>query len=98
MSTPSYTVTHDSITIILKGETYTIRRGSKYFEEARRAVLEERWDMLPGLLTPGLAILKWLGGEWTFTDHHICYKGERVDFRLNDRMLRMAAEGADPRR
>lgn len=96
MSTPSYTVTNDSITVILGGRAYSIRRGSRNFEAAKRAIMEERWDDVPSLVSSGLAIERWLSGQFQVVEGFVTYQGERVDPALNDRMLRMAEKGADP--
>lgn len=94
--TPPYTVSNDTITVILDGESFTIRRGAKNWDAARKAVLEENWDALGSLMSPGHAVKKWLGGGWTFVDHFLCYKGERIDERLNERLLKMVDAGESP--
>jgi hypothetical protein len=95
-SPPSYTVTNDAVTVILGGESFTIKKGSKNFDAARRAILDERWADLPNLVSPGRTVQQWLGKDFTFVDHFICYKGEKIDSALNDRLLKMVEEGADP--
>jgi len=94
---PSYTLTNDSLTIILDGKTFSLRRGAKNYDAARKAIIEEKWDALPSILSPGLAITKWLGGGWDFVEHFITFEGEKVDQKLNDRMLAMAEDGSSPK-
>lgn len=96
MSTPSFTVTNDSLTVIIGGRSYSVRRGAKNFEAAKLAILQERWADVPPLLSSGLAIERWLNGRFKVVDGFITYDGDRVDAALNTRMLRMADEGADP--
>ena len=97
MPAPSYTLTNDTLTVIVNGRPYSIRRGAEKFEAAKQAVLDGEWDTLPSLLSPGLAIEQWLtGGDFTVVDGFISYRGERIDQSLNTRMLGMADKGTDP--
>lgn len=97
MPAPSYTLTNDTLTVIVNGRPYSIRRGAEKFEAAKQAVLDEQWDTLPSLLSPGLAIEQWLmGGDFTVVDGFISYRGERIDQSLNTRMLGMADKGTNP--
>jgi hypothetical protein len=94
---PSYTLTHDTLTVVVRGRPYSIRRGAEKFEAARQAVLDEQWDVLPSLLSPGLAIEQWLtGGDFTVVDGFVTYQGDRIDQSLNARLMKMADEGKDP--
>jgi len=100
MNTP-YTITRESVTVILDGQTYTVKRGDPNFEAAKDAVLSERWDDLPDLLNKGFFLEKWsqkMGAEgFEFRENHLFYQGERIPFELNKRMLEMAQKGEDPR-
>lgn len=98
MNAPIYTLTNESLTVIVDGQPHTCRKGDDNFEAARAAVFAEDWENLPSLLSVGLTIERWLKGKGDFKvrDNLITYKGEPVDGQLNERMLRMAKEGADP--
>jgi len=96
MSTPAYTITRESITVVMEGKTYTIRGGEKFFEAARRALFDEDWKSLPGLLEPGSAVQKWTGDAFTFQGGKLYYQGDEVPSMLNDRIIAMADGGADP--
>jgi hypothetical protein len=92
----TYTLTNDTLTVTHAGRTHMIRRGTKNFEAARDAALAGNWDVLVPLLSAGLTIERWLGGDWKVRDNLITYKGETIDQALNQRLLRMATEGANP--
>ena len=96
MSTPAYTLTNDSVTVILDGTTLTLRRGAPNFDEARRAVLDERWDGIVSVMAPGHAVSRWLGDGFTFNEGAIWFDGEPVDSRLSDRMVKMASKDDNP--
>jgi hypothetical protein len=100
MSDTPYTITRESVTVILDGQTYTVKRGDPNFEDAKDVVLSERWDDLPALLNKGLALEKWAQDmgteEFVFQDNHLHYQGERIPMELNQRMLEMANRGEDP--
>lgn len=94
--TPSYTITNDSVSVVIDGRVITVRRGAVNFDAARAAVLAEQWDGIEKVLVPGHAVERWLGNGFAFRDGCIVYGDERVDARLSNRLLRMAEEGADP--
>ena len=96
MSTPAYTLTNDSVTVIVDGATLTVRRGAPNFDDARRAVLDERWDDIVSVMAPGHAVSRWLGDGFDFREGAIWFAGEPVDSRLSDRMVKMASKNENP--
>ncbi|NBR00155.1 MAG: hypothetical protein EBT79_07560 [Actinobacteria bacterium] len=96
MSTPSYTITNDNVTVIIGGRVITVRRGAVNFDAARNAVLNEQWDGIEQVLVPGHAVQRWLGNGFAFTDGVITYGEDKVDARLSERLVRMAEAGDDP--
>lgn len=93
---PTYTITHNTVTVHVNGQVLTVNRGARNFDAARTAVLNEQWDDIESIFTPGHAIERWLHGKFSLQDGHIVYDGGRIDPRLSTRMLRMATEGASP--
>jgi hypothetical protein len=96
MSPYPYTITNDTVSVVVEGETLTVRRGADNFEAARKAVLSEDWSDIKSILSPGLRIEKWLKGRFAFVGGYITYMGERIDERLNKRLIAMAESGASP--
>jgi len=96
MSIPSYNITRESVTAVINGKIYTVKAGDKNFEKAKKAVLEERWDDLPPLVSKGLGVERWAKGAFSFRDNAILFKGEEIDPRLNKRIISMSENGEDP--
>lgn len=102
--TPAHTITEESVTVVLDGKTFTVRNSSPNFEAARLAAFKREWETIRDLAMPGLAIEKWLtahshmGSQSPFTlvDGFIEYNGVRIDTGLNNRLMKMAAEGTNP--
>lgn len=93
---PPYSLTHESVTLVVGGKPYTIQRGADNFDAVREAVIRERWDDAVHLISPGTHIEQWLGNGFTFVDNILSYEGEPLDSGLNDRLLNMAAAGSNP--
>lgn len=91
-----YTLTNDTLTVVIGGRTYSVRRGSEKFDAACQAVAEGRWDDVPSFLSPGLAIERWLSNGFTVNDGFLAYNGDRIDQSLNTRLMKMADAGTDP--
>lgn len=96
MTTPNYTMTNDSIVVILDGTSHTIKRGDSNFKGVRGAVISEDWKALPALLVRAKALEEWTKGAFTVKQGHVYYRGDRLPEQLNTRMVKMAREGADP--
>lgn len=60
MSTPiQYNMTNDTVTVFIKGEPHSVAKGSPNYDKLRKAVIEENWDAVPGLLTVEAAVETW---------------------------------------
>lgn len=93
---PAYTITNDCVSVVIRGEVITVRRGSVNFDAARQAVINEQWEGIEKILIPGHAVEKWLGDGFVFRDGFIVYGEDRIDLRLSERMVKMAAQGENP--
>lgn len=93
---PSYTLTNESITVVLEGETYTTREGTLNFEAARQAILEKRWDDLPDLFSVGRGIQRWTDDNFVYENEVLTYQGDPLPQELMDRIIAMAEKGDDP--
>lgn len=93
---PAYTITNDCVSVVIRGEVITVRRGSVNFEAARQAVINEQWEGIEKVLIPGHAVEKWLGKGFFFREGVIFYGEDKIDPRLSERMVKMAAQGDNP--
>jgi hypothetical protein len=91
-----YTLTQDSITVVWKGRPYTAQKGSQNFVALRKAVLEEKWDLVPNYLSVGKSIESWAKGNFKVLDDKIFYKGDSLPEGLNGRIMAMTQNGEDP--
>jgi len=95
-ATPAYTQTNESITVVLEGTPYTIKREQKNWDAVKTAVFHEDWEELARMISPKIPIEQWASGEFTVQDNLIFYNSEPIDQRLNERILEMAEAGDDP--
>lgn len=100
MTDPKFTMTQDSITVVLNGETHSIKRGDPDFEAVRKAVYEGNWDVIPGLCSKGHTVASWLsslGEGYDYEDNVILFQGDPLPVELNSRMIQMVQEKKDPK-
>jgi len=97
MSIPSYTITTDTITVIVSGKAHTVRKGATNFLALKQAILEEDWDRVPNLLTVAKSVQAWADGEFALTGNKVQYQGEDVPSELNKRILKMITDNVDPK-
>ena len=90
-------VTLQSIMVVVDGEPHTVQRSQANFEKLRRALYEQRWDDVPGLLTVAQTIEQWADGDFTVVDGHVVYQGDRLPQALDKRILKMVTQAEDPR-
>jgi hypothetical protein len=100
MSEPKYTITNESVSIVLNGQMYTIKRGDENFEAAEAAVRAKQWDKVPALVSRGMMLQDWAEeyakGDFSFMDGLMRYRGDPIPHQLNERMIAMAKKGENP--
>lgn len=96
MKTPTWSMTAESATVVIDGKTYTVKKGDPNFVPTRQAILDERWGDITSLLSKGLGVEKWAKGFFKFKDQALFYKEDKIDSRLNTRIIETCAQGGDP--
>lgn len=96
MTTPSYTVTQDSIVLVLDGTTHTVKKGTANFLPLREALLKEDWAALPQFVTVARSIEHWAKGFFTVRGDQFHYKDQALPTDLNARIVAMATKNEDP--
>ena len=91
-----YSVTNDTITVVIDGKVYTVHSDMPKFNDLKRAIFNEDLDQILSLVSPGIAIEAWSKGDFDASSGVVKYKGEILPDKLNDRILNMVREGADP--
>lgn len=94
----THTITHESASVHLEGETFTIKAGDPNFRAACDAIIRQDWEAVKRLVSKGLSLFVWLKDftDWSYRDNTICYKGERLPTSLHRRMLDLEQRGQSP--
>lgn len=100
MSIP-YNMTNESVTVVIDGQTHSVRRGEDSFDAVRKAVVNEDWEAIPKLVVPGVAVEAWLkavtdaGFTYNRKDHCLYYESERLPEKLSRRAMAIYESGQD---
>jgi hypothetical protein len=98
MSVSAYTITADTVTVVMDEVSCTVQKGAPNFFGLRDALLGERWEEAESYLTVARGIEHWAQGEFTVDGDSFYLRGEKLHCELNDRIVQMAANGEDPTR
>lgn len=91
-----YTLSNESVTVVVDGKSYTVNRKAPNFTKLRKAILDERWGDIPKHVTIKNTIEDWAKGKFSVSDNVIYYNGEALPAGLNGRIIDTAAGGNDP--
>lgn len=91
-----YTVTNDSVMIIIDGRPTTVMRTAPNFTLLRDAVIAESWDDVRAHLRAGSSLSKWARGRFTVQDSTVFFDGVPVPSDFNSRIVEMATAGESP--
>lgn len=97
-TTPNYTLTNESLTIIWEGKPYTVRKGAPNYLALRTAILNEDWKSVPDNLTVKKSLREWARGKYVFNENgrSFSFNGEEIPGNINRRIIEMATRGEDP--
>lgn len=96
MNRPPYTITHDSITVIVDGKTHTTQQGTPNFMGLRKAIIEEDWSAVTAHLTISSSLEKWAKGKFSINGDRLEFQGEPLPEEMHSRIVEMATTGEDP--
>ena len=91
-----YTITNDSITVILEGKPSSIKRGDPLFDRAKKAILSDDWDDIRKMVAKGDYIADLSRGFFTFKNNHLMFKDEPVPAEVYDHIKKVYDGGEDP--
>jgi len=91
-----YTMTHESITVVVDGKPTTVYRGTTQYAGLQQALLTEAWDQVATHLSPTKSLADWLGDAFTLKDGSIYYQDYPVPPNLYARIHAMATMGESP--
>ena len=95
-SIPAYTLTHESLTIIWEGKSYTVQKGAPNFLALRMALLSEKWEDIPKNLTIAKSIEEWAKGAFTVNGSIILFNNVTLPEPIATRIKRMVGRGENP--
>lgn len=108
---PICTTTRDSITLVIKGDAYTLKSSDKNYatvlsmvENAKKLGADKNsvkeaakiWEAIPSMISKGIAIQNWVKGKFHLKDKELYYGDDLVDEKLHQRMSTMVDSGEDP--
>lgn len=95
-SSPPYSLTNESITVVWEGKSHTIQRSAPNFASLRSAIISERWDDVPKHLTVSNSLQDWAKGKFTLSGNTFFHDGTELPQELNRRIVSMATKGESP--
>lgn len=96
MTSPSYTITDESITLIWEGKPVTVKKGAPNYAGLRKAILSEDWGSIPGYLTVKTTIETWSHGAFKANGNTITYNDDEIPRSIHDRIYGMLKRGEEP--
>lgn len=96
MNTPIYTITNESIIVVVDGTTYTVTKGAENFQKLRSAIAADDWSAALKCLSLSRAINEWGKGKFAVIDGVAMLNGNPLPNELNTRILAMVENGEDP--
>ena len=91
-----YSITNDTITVIINGDVQTIHADMPEFDRVREALFKGEFHRVDELITPAMAINNWSKGDFKVVNGSVQYKGEVLPNSLDRRILQMIKDGSDP--
>lgn len=93
-----FSVTNDTITVVIDGNVETIHSDMPMFNDVREALFYGKFDKIPDLISPAKAINNWSLGNFKVHNGVVCYgpKLEPLPENLNHRILQMVKDNSSP--
>lgn len=91
-----FTLTNESITVVMDGVSHTIQKGAPQFNVMAAALNDKRWDDVRKNLTVSGAVSGWSKGKFTIKDNVAYFGKDKVHESLGRRIVAMTTKGEDP--
>ncbi len=95
MSEITYQGTRESVIVVIDGESHTVAKGTANYRSLMKALGDERWDDVPGLVTVRQAVEAWADGEFKMSGGRIVFQDDTVPNAINKRIMAMITAGED---
>lgn len=90
-----YIMSKDAITVMVNGESTTVREGQINYTALRDAIRNRDWDAVPQLLNPVQAVEAFGNGRVTVVGGEVMLDDVAVHNAVSERILHMVEEGFD---
>ena len=88
-----YILTDNSLTVVVNGKSLTMESSNPAFGEAKKAIVEERWDDIENLFDTSKAVQDYANGNVRVSEGVVYYKDEAVHNHVVNRILNFMREG-----
>ena len=92
----NYSITDNTITVVVDGKTHTVRRGAPNFDLLRACLNDKDFDRASGFLTVKTAVEAWANGLFTISGNNGFRSGEALPESLSKRIMAMVTAGDNP--
>lgn len=88
-----YILTDSSLTVVVNGKSLTMESSNPAFGEAKKAIVEERWEDIENLFDTSKAVEDYADGNVKVAEGVVYYKDEAVHNHVVNRILNFMREG-----
>lgn len=92
----AFTITRESIIVVMNGKTYPVQKGSPNFLGLRNALNNEDWEEVPKHLTIEKAVKAWSNDKFIIEGGKVTYLGESIPYDITTRIISMVTNGENP--
>lgn len=83
----------DNITVVIDSTPYTINKTHVVFERVKEAIKTGNWAVLPDLVEPKTAVIKYASGNVSIDGSTFLWKGKPMHNVLSNKLIDMLKEG-----
>ena len=92
-----YLITGNAVVVVINNKQHTLSKGNIGFDALIEAIKEGRWEDVPALASPVVAVRKFSNGLVDVIDGQVTYDGEPIHSALSQKILDMFEQGFDIR-
>jgi hypothetical protein len=90
-----YLITGNAVVVVINNKQYTLSKGNIGFDALVEAIKEGRWEDVPALASPVVAVRKFSNGFVDVIDGQVTYDGQPIHSVLSQKILDMFEQGFD---
>lgn len=93
----TYTMSNESVTVVIGGKSTVVRKGAPNYVAIRQAIINEDWDSVAANFTVAKSIKAWAKGKFSVRgEDTFCFEGEQLPGNINQRVMKMVTNNEDP--